>query len=195
MEEYKNRIEIAELISNRIYPLAHDDIKLFTSIITQEEFSKGEMILKEGEIANDIFWVGKGMIREFYYKNGKDITEHFACEGQGALSITSIFKNEPTHLMIEAYENSIVFRIPYKKFITLAQKNNSISTLLRKLLEGSLIMSQEKADSWRYETVQERYERFLREYPEAAKRASVNHIASYLLMTPETLSRVRAKLS
>ncbi|HKM44979.1 MAG TPA: hypothetical protein VJY12_05915 [Dysgonamonadaceae bacterium] len=55
-----------------------------------------------------------------------------------------------------------------------------------------LIVSQQKADSWRFESSHERYERFLIEYPEVAKRASIDHIASYLLMAPETLSRVRA---
>jgi hypothetical protein len=59
-------------------------------------------------------------------------------------------------------------------------------------LEGSLMLSQYKADSWRFETSRERYARFVRDYPEIARRASVNHIASYLLMTPESLSRVRA---
>jgi hypothetical protein len=54
------------------------------------------------------------------------------------------------------------------------------------------MLSQEKADSWRFESARKRYLRFQQEYPEAAKRASVNHIASYLLMTPESLSRVRA---
>ena len=51
------------------------------------------------------------------------------------------------------------------------------------------MLSQEKADSWRFESARKRYLRFQQEYPEAAKRASVNHIASYLLMTPESLSR------
>lgn len=95
-------------------------------------------------------------------------------------------------MLVEAMEDSTILLMPYEKFISLAQRYPQIAKLLRKILEESLIMSQQKADSWRYETVHERYERFQREYPDAAKRASVNHIASYLLMTPESLSRVRA---
>ena len=67
-----------------------------------------------------------------------------------------------------------------------------INRLYQKILEWALMLSQEKADSWRFESARKRYLRFQQEYPEAAKRASVNHIASYLLMTPESLSRVRA---
>lgn len=68
----------------------------------------------------------------------------------------------------------------------------AINRLYQKILEWALMLSQEKADSWRFESSRKRYLRFQQEYPEAAKRASVNHIASYLLMTPESLSRVRA---
>mgnify|MGYP001554203895 FL=1 len=62
----------------------------------------------------------------------------------------------------------------------------------RKRLESSLILSQKKADSWRFETARERYLRLMADQPEVVQRAPLAHIASYLLMTPETLSRVRA---
>lgn len=60
---------------------------------------------------------------------------------------------------------------------------------------NNLILHQVKADSWRFESARERYERFLREFPTVAGRASVNDMASYLLMTPESLSRVRSAVS
>ena len=62
----------------------------------------------------------------------------------------------------------------------------------RKILEYSLIVSQTKADSWRFESARERYNLLLETHPEIIKRAPLAHIASYLLMTPETLSRVRS---
>lgn len=184
--------KIVRMISENLHPIDQEEQDLLCSILSEQTLKKGELLLKEGDIAQDIFWVGKGMLRQFYYKDGRDVTEHFACEYQGALCINSLFLQEPSTMLIEALEDSTILRMPYQKYIELAQKHPQLATLLRKILEGSLIMSQQKADSWRYETVHERYERFQREYPDAAKRASVNHIASYLLMTPESLSRVRA---
>nr|WP_319511675.1 Crp/Fnr family transcriptional regulator [uncultured Draconibacterium sp.] len=184
--------KIINMIVENLHPLNQKEQDLLSSILTEQTLKKGELLLNEGEIAKAIYWVSKGMLRQFYYKEGRDVTEHFACENQGALCINSLFLQEPSKLLIEALEDSIILLMPYDKFIRLAQKHPPLATLLRKILEGSLIMSQQKADSWRYETVHERYERFQREYPDAAKRASVNHIASYLLMTPESLSRVRA---
>ena len=66
--------------------------------------------------------------------------------------------------------------------------------MYRRLLENSLILSQRKADFLHFETANERYARLLKEHPEIVQRAPLSHIASYLLMTPETLSRVRANM-
>ncbi len=70
-------------------------------------------------------------------------------------------------------------------------RNQEIEMLYRKILEHVAISSQEHADSQRFENAAERYERLLREKPEIILRAPMVHIASFLQMTPETLSRVR----
>ena len=66
---------------------------------------------------------------------------------------------------------------------------------MRHFLENNLILHQVIADSWRFESARERYERFLRDFPSVASRASVNDMASYLLMSPESLSRVRSAVA
>ncbi len=190
----KEALKIASNLSKSIYKLDQKELELLASLLEHKEVSKGDILLKEGELAKDIYWVKSGMLRQFYYKDGRDITEHFACEGQGAFCITSLFKKEGSRILVEVLESGVVYLLPYEKLIRLSETQTKIARLLRKFLERSLIVSQQKADSWRFETVRERYERFLEEYPDAAKRASVNHIASYLLMTPESLSRVRAGL-
>ena len=104
----------------------------------------------------------------------------------------SLFQREPTRLLIEALEPTVYHRISFSEFSDLLKTSLAINRLYQKILEWALMLSQEKADSWRFESARKRYLRFQQEYPEVAKRASVNHIASYLLMTPESLSRVRA---
>lgn len=167
---------------------ASDEI---TSISERKEFSR-EIILNSGQISRHIYFVEQGMIRLFYYKDGRDITEHFSTENDLIISIESLFLKEPTRLLIETIEPSVVYFLDYEKWIKLCNKYTEVSNLYRNMLEAGLVLSQRKADSWRFESSRERYERFCREYPEAARRASVAHIATYLLMTPETLSRVRA---
>ena len=76
----------------------------------------------------------------------------------------------------------------------ISAEDYEIEVMYRRLLENSLILSQRKADFLRFETANERYARLLKEHPEIVQRAPLSHIASYLLMTPETLSRVRANM-
>lgn len=97
--------------------------------------------------------------------------------------------------MMEALENSELCLIPYAGLVELSLLYKGIAEWLRHFLENNLILHQVKADSWRFESARERYERFLREFPTVAGRASVNDMASYLLMTPESLSRVRSAVS
>ena len=188
--------ETVDATVNSRYPgMAPEGRKLIEDILIRKELEKGELLFKEGQVCHHMVFVGKGMMRQFYYKNGKDVTEHFSYEGCVIICIESTLKQEPTRLMAEALEPCTVYLLPYDKFMRLTEISWEINMFYRKILEYSLIVSQVKADSWRFESARERYERFLREFPTVAGRASVNDMASYLLMTPESLSRVRSAVS
>jgi CRP-like cAMP-binding protein len=187
-------LDIAEYIAGKYgVKLTEEELLQFASIMGCKELKKGERLLEQGQIAKDIVYVHSGTMRLFYYKKGRDVTEHFACaDAHFAYSIISLFRRRQTELMMEALERSVIYTISYERLKLLLLQIPQIAKLYVDMLEEGLIISQKKADSWRFETVSERYERFCREYPEAVKKASVHHIASYLLMSPETLSRVRA---
>ena len=155
-------------------------------------FAKGEMILREGEVCRNIYYIEKGLVRQFYFKKDKDITEHMAVEGSIVMCIESLFKEEPTLLQIKAIEPAIVYALPKAKLEQVALHNVNIQILYRKILEESLIQSQIHADMVRFETAKDRYLRLYKMSPKLILRAPLVYIASYLQMTPETLSRVRA---
>ena len=175
--------------------LSDEERRALSDILVVQKVRKKQMVVKDGQICHYMFYVCKGLLRQFYFKNGREITEHFTCEGNIAYCIESIFKNKPSHLMMEALENSELCLIPYAGLVELSLLYKGIAEWLRHFLENNLILHQVKADSWRFESARERYERFLREFPTVAGRASVNDMASYLLMTPESLSRVRSAVS
>ena len=183
---------INETVNRRFPEMTIESRNLLASIVTRKDMEKGEILLKEGQVSHHFVIVAKGMVRQFYYKNGKDVTEHFSYEGDIVICIESILLQEPTRLMIEALESGTLYLIPADQFLKLSKESWEINMFYRKMLEYSLIVSQKKADSWRFETARERYLRLMETQPEVIKRAPLAHIASYLLMTPETLSRVRA---
>ena len=172
---------IAQKFSELSSPLSDAALDKIASILVRTEVKKNTLYLKEGEVSKYIGYVYKGMLRLFYYKNK-------------FFSIESFFRQQPTHLMIEALENSVVYGLPHDELLELAAEHYEIEVMYRTLIENSLILSQQKADTLRFESANERYRRLLREHPEIIQRAPLSHIASYLLMTPETLSRVRASL-
>ena len=161
-------------------------------ILICKKYKKGEMILNEGEVCKCMRYVEKGMLRQYYFKHEKDMTEHISYEKGVVICLESYFRQEPTRLMIEALEPSVIWEIDKEQIDKLAVEHSVIGVLYRKILENSLIESQIKADTLRFEPAHERYNKLLQIHPEILKRAPLVYIASLLQMTPETLSRVRA---
>lgn len=186
------RRDVARDIARIYCTLTPVGIQALASILVPIKISKGELIFPEGQICNAMYYVDRGMVRQFYYKNGKDVTEHFSYEGRIVFCIESFLKQEPSRLFVETLENSLLYAIPYEDLHVMMTQNAEIQKLYQKILEHALISSQEHADSQRFENASERYERLLTNKPEIILRAPMLHIASFLQMTPETLSRVRS---
>lgn len=184
--------DIARELARRFSTMTHDELDILESVLVPMRFAKGEMILREGEVCRNIYYIEKGLVRQFYFKKDKDITENMAVEGSIVMCIESLFKEEPTLLQIKAIEPAIIYALPKAKLEQVALHNVNIQILYRKILEESLIQSQIHADMVRFETAKNRYLRLYKMSPKLILRAPLVYIASYLQMTPETLSRVRA---
>ena len=183
--------DVARELARRYSTMTHEELDLLESILVPMKFLKNGMILREGETCTNIYWVVKGLVRQFYYKNGKEVTEYMATENSIVMCIESLFLEQPTHLQIKAIEPSILIAIPKADLEAVAMKSVNIQILYRKILEESLILSQIHADMLRFESAQDRYQKLIKRQPQLVLRAPLVYIASYLQMTPETLSRVR----
>lgn len=186
--------DVARELARRYSTMTHDELDVLESILVPMKFQKGELIIKEGEVCKNIYWIVKGLIRQFYFKNGKELTEYMATENHICMCIESLFKEEPTRLQIMALEPTVIYALPKASLEQEAIKNVNIQMLYRKILEESLILSQVHADMLRFESAQDRYAKLVKRSPQLVLRAPLVYIASYLQMTPETLSRVRASV-
>ena len=184
--------DIARELARRYSTMTHDELDALESILVPMKFAKGEMILKEGDICKNIYFIDHGLIRQYYHKKGKEVTEHLGEDHTIFMCIESLFKEEPTRLQVEALEQTVVYAMPKQKLEQIALHNVNIQMMYRKILEESLIISQIHADMLRFESAQERYKKLCKQNPQVAMRAPLVYIANYLQMTPETLSRVRA---
>ena len=183
--------DVARELARRYSTMTHDELDVLESILIPRKYAKNEIILREGETCENIYWVVKGLVRQFYYKNKKELTEYMATENSIVMCIESLFLEEPTRLQIQALEPSIIYSLPKAELEQAAIKCINIQMLYRKILEESLIISQHHADMLRFETAQDRFAKLVKRSPQLVLRAPLVYIASYLQMTPETLSRVR----
>ena len=184
---------IEETCPKRKFQLSN--IRLFAEIIQCKKCQKGDVILNENEICNCLYYIEQGLIRQHYVKYDKDMTEHLSYEGGVVWCIESYFNRRPTHLIMEALEPSIVWEIPRDIMEEMADENGDLAYLYRRFFEDSLILSQVKADILRFESAKDKYCKLLQLFPEIVKRAPLTYIASYLQMSLETLSRVRASIT
>ena len=194
-----HQFEIAKQIVEETCPhrkLQLENIRLFANIIQCKKYHKGDIIWGEGEVCNSLLYIEQGLLRQYYVKHGKNVTEHLSYEGNGVVwCIESYFHRTPTHLSMEALEPSVVWEIPRDLMEDISDTNCDISYLYRRFFEDSLILSQVKADMLRFESAKERYSRLMQLFPEIIKRAPLTYIASFLQMSLETLSRVRSSMT
>ena len=188
----KTTRDIARELARKYSTMTHDELDILESVLVPMKFAKGEIILKEGDVCEHIYYVERGLTRQFYFKNGKELTEHIGVEHSIVMCIESLFKEKPTYLQLEALEPTLVYAMPKHRLEEVALHNVNIQILYRKILEESLIISQVHADMLRFETAQDRYLKLCKQSPQVVLRAPLVYVASYLQMTPETLSRVRA---
>jgi CRP-like cAMP-binding protein len=186
------RIIVQQMGEAASHIISEDAAEKLASILEHKELRKNECLLKEGEINHLMYYVKSGLLRQFCYKNGKEITEHFVSEGSIFVSIDSFFNQKPTNTRIEALEPVELYGIPYLPLMSLVHECREISSLYRCIIEMMLINIQKKIYEFQFETANDRYLRLLRERPDIIQRVQLVHIASYLIMSPETLSRVRA---
>lgn len=172
--------------------LSRESIHALAGVLTPKKYKKGECVLNEGEVCDCLRVIEKGMLRQFYFKYDKELTEHIAYERGTVVCLQSYFDAAPTHLMIETLEPTVLWEFPKVELERLSLERADIGVLYRRFFELSLIDSQIKADILRFEPAHERYIRLLQMHPEILKRAPLLYIASFLQMTPETLSRVRS---
>lgn len=163
----------------------------FKTFFTESTIPAKTILLNEGEKSTHIYFVKKGCLRLWFNKDGKDITFQFFLEGQGVASIDSFLSGQPSIFNLEAIEPSTVVSISKEKFDELQIKFPEIKAglqdiLLRRMRNYSLLFLSRIKD-----TPAERYKELLKDHPEIIKRIPQHYIASYLGITPISLSRIR----
>lgn len=164
------------------------DFMNVSKIITAE---KSTVLVTEGQYADKTYFIVKGCARAYYLKDGKDITDWFAFENEFISSINSFFLNIPSPHFIELLEPTIFLETSREDIFKLSDKYHDFDRLGRIIVTKTMLALRNRIFSIQFETAQQKYENLLNIRPDITQRVPLTHIASYLGITLETLSRIR----
>lgn len=156
-------------------------------------FKPGEYILREGQVCNRACLIAKGLTRSFYIIDGIDITSRFMQEGHIVTSWMSYYSQQPGNEFIEALEDTTMICLYYNDIQQLFTRFPEFNIVGRKQAEFAFYLSEQRTQLLRKHTAEEKYRLFLEYHPNLLQRVSLKHVATYLGMNEETLSRVRSR--
>lgn len=159
------------------------------------EVPKNHLLSREGQVNNYLFVVVSGLLRYYYLKDGEEICSLFIEESGISTSIDSFFTRKPSTEYIETLEPCTIARIHHDYLQKMYLQNAESNFAARVITEQFLVRSVERMLLLRKNSAEERYTAFCEQHPELLQRVPLKYIATYLGLTLETLSRVRAKMS
>lgn len=157
-----------------------------------DTFSKSDFILKEGQVCNKACFIVKGLTRSYYLREGIEITSRFMEEGNIVTSWPSYYTQKKGNEFIQALEKTVLACLTYSDIQKLYFEFPDFNIIGRKQVEYAFYQSELRTQMLRKHTAEEKYYFFTTHHPSLLQRVSLKHIATYLGMTEETLSRVRS---
>lgn len=188
---------ISELVVqnlSQICPLSQQLVQRLSEVTSQVSLKAKTILLQPGKVCGQVYFIEKGFARAFYHKDGQEVTSWFMGEGDVILSVHSFYAQKPSLESMELLEDAVLTSLGYADLQTIYREFLEFNVVGRVLTEKYYMLSEERTFSLRLQTVEDRYRTLLNNHPEIFNRAPLKHIASYLGMTPETLSRLRAKI-
>ena len=186
---------LKNIIESKRISLDEKNISLLQNIFKQRDIKKNEFFLKEGDESCEVGLVINGAFRSFYIdRKGNDITKYFYTEGFTLFSYFAYLTKKVSSYYIQAIENSCILVAKVSDFEKIVDGNYELLLLYKKLLDEVIVMKEEHACSFKLLDSKERYEQFKKIYPDLEKRVKQHQLASYLGVTPVSLSRIRRNL-
>lgn len=194
-------IEYRKFISS-VIEVNDEEWESIQDIFKKAKYKKGELLSKEGDIFKQIFFITKGIIRSYFidYK-GRDFTWHIHYSGAEAnmknlfvVDYASLTKQEPSKLFFEVIEDAELISISNKSLLQLYASSNKWQKLGKIMADTAYYITHHRTLSLLTESAELRYERLVKEDPHILQIVPQYYIASYLGITPQSLSRIRTEV-
>lgn len=181
-------------ILNSIIPFTDEEVKLIAERFRAKRVSRGQLLLAGGEVCREFYIVCSGCIRTYFTdKNGNERTRYIMPQNYIGTALASFISQSPSFERMDALNDSELLAISFHDFYRLAEEMPRWGLFYRKILEMAYSFQTHKIESIVTRSAQQRFEQALTETPELFQLVSNSVLASYLDMSPETLSRLKSK--
>ncbi|MEP7372312.1 MAG: Crp/Fnr family transcriptional regulator [Chitinophagaceae bacterium] len=177
---------------NKIYPLTDELQEHLKLILKTKELSKGQFLLKAGHYCENVYFVGNGLLRIHYFnKNGKEENKWFMKQWDVVYAVRSFLDQIPSTEFIQALKPSTVYYISHKELQEIYKDHLTFNIHGRVLTEKYYKLSEERDEITRMPEANDRYNYWIEHYGELMNEIPDKQLASFLRMTPVSISRLR----
>ncbi|QEC76280.1 Crp/Fnr family transcriptional regulator [Mucilaginibacter ginsenosidivorax] len=178
----------------KVITLSPEEIDTVTSLFKEKTYKKGEYFLEEGRICKQVGFVAKGLMRFYINHDGEEKIYDFSQENEFVCNYESFLPQAPSSKNIQALEDSIVFVISHADLQLFYANVSGGERFGRMAIEAVFVKMLQDISSLYSETPELRYERFLKNHADLQQRISQYHIASFVGVKPQSLSRIRKRI-
>jgi CRP-like cAMP-binding protein len=175
-----------------IAPLKDATIDAIRQCLRTESHDRHHLLVREGELSSKMYFITNGAVRAFFFHGDKEYTDWFVFENMFFCTISAFYGGVPSVQFIETLEPTELLVLQRSDISRLSDTYVDFQKLHNLILTQSLLILQQNIIDQRFKVAQERYRQLVLNYPQALQRVPLKHIASYLGVTQETLSRIRS---
>jgi CRP-like cAMP-binding protein len=178
---------------SEICPLSPDCLAYLRDVVQHHPTTNGEVLLNFGEVNNRLYFIKKGFFRCYYMVNDKEVSDWFFGQNESVVSIGSFYQRLPSEDCIVVEEPGEVYFITREQYAYAKRTFHEFAYIASELLENYLVTFHDHVRILRKHLAPERYQLVRQKYPVLERKIQLAHLASWLNMEPETLSRIRAR--